>query len=190
MARLQSPLNALPDNTPDQPSLATTSADRYLRADQRKSRAILAFTFIALLAGAALLPFASTSPAWNVHTCVFKGATGLPCALCGGSRATQAALRGDFARAFYLNVAALPAIGVAISVTLLLCYEAISGNAVISWSRVPTRIRPLLPLLVVVFCVYWIGHLADAVRRAKPELIDLRNPIARLICARFSDSHR
>jgi Protein of unknown function (DUF2752) len=145
---------------------------------------------MALLAGAALLPFASQSPLPSVHTCVFKGATGLPCALCGGSRATQAALRGDFARACYLNVAALPAIVLALSATLLLCYEAISGNAVIAWSRFPTRIRPLLPLLLVLFGVYWIMHLADAVRRAKPELIDLRNPIARVICERFSDSKR
>jgi Protein of unknown function (DUF2752) len=184
------PLNALQDNTPDQPGLAPHSSGRYLRADQRKSRAILAFSFMALLAGAALLPFASGWPGPSVQTCVFKGATGLPCALCGGSRATQAALRGDFARAWYLNVAALPAIVIATSVTLLLCYEAISGNAVIAWSRFPRRMRPLLPLLLVVFCVYWIVHLADAVRRAKPELIDLRNPIARLICERFSDWKR
>jgi hypothetical protein len=87
-------------------------------------------------------------------------------------------------------VAALPVIVIALSATLLLCCEAISGKAVIAWSRFPTRIQPLLPLLLVLFCVYWIVHLADAVRHVKPELIDLRNPIARLICERFSDSKR
>jgi hypothetical protein len=180
-------LNALKDNTPDQPGSEIPSG-RFLRVDQRRSRAVLAFAFMSVLAGMALLPFTSKSPLLSVQTCAFKGATGLPCALCGGSRATQAVLRGDFARACYLNVAALPAILIVTSVTLFLCYEAISGNAVVAWGRFPKRIRPLLPLLVAVFCLYWILHLVDAVRRVKPELIDLRNPIARLICGRFSDS--
>ena len=58
----------------------------------------------------------------------------------------------------------LPAIAIVTSVSLLLCYEAISGNAVVAWGRFPKRIRPLLPLLVAVFCFYWIVHLVDAVR--------------------------
>jgi hypothetical protein len=186
----EGPLNALQDNTPGQPGLASPSSARYLRLEQRRSRAVLAFVFMALLAGVALLPFGSRSPLPIVQTCAFKGATGLPCALCGGSRATQAALRGDLARACYLNMAALPVIAIVTSVTLLLWYEAISGSAVIVWGRFPKRIRPFLPLLLVVFCVYWIVHLVDAVRRVKPELVDLRNPVARLICERFSDSKR
>ena len=145
---------------------------------------------MALLAGVALLPFASRSALLSVQTCAFKGATGLPCALCGGSRAAQAALRGDLARACYLNIAALPAIALLTSVVVLLWSEAISGYALIAWTNLPKRIQPLLPLLLVVFCVYWIVHLVYAVRRAKPELIDLRNPIARLICERFSDPKR
>jgi Protein of unknown function (DUF2752) len=186
----KAPLSTLQDNTAGQPGLARPSSGRSLRLDQRRSRAILAFVFMALLAGVALVPFASRSALLSVQTCAFKAATGLPCALCGGSRATQAALRGDFARACYLNIAALPAIAVLTSVTLLLWSEAISGSAVIAWGGFPKRIRPLLPLLLVVFGVYWIVHLVDAVRRVKPELVDLRNPIARLICARFSDSKR
>ena len=87
---------------------------------------------MALLA-AALLPFASRSPLVSVQTCAFKGATGLPCALCGGSRAAQAVLRGDFAQACYLNMAALPSIAIVASVVLLLWSEAIGGNAVIDW---------------------------------------------------------
>jgi len=145
---------------------------------------------MALLAGVAVLPFGSRLPLPTVPMCAFKGATGLPCALCGGSRATQAALRGELARACYLNMAALPIIAIVTSVTLLLWYEAISGSAVIVWGRIPKRIRPLLPLVLVIFCVYWIVHLVDAVRRVKPELVDLRNPIARLICERFSNSKR
>ena len=145
---------------------------------------------MALLAGVALLPFASRSPLVSVQTCAFKGATGLPCALCGGSRAAQAVLRGDFAQACYLNMAALPSIAIVASVVLLLWSEAIGGNAVIDWGRLPQRIRPLLPLLLAFFCFYWIVHIADAIRAAKPELIDVRNPIARFICQRFLDSEQ
>lgn len=183
-------LNTRRDNTGGHRGLEKPSSGPHLRLDQRKSRAILAFVLMALLASVALLPFASRSPWLSVQTCAFKGATGLPCALCGVSRATQAALRGDFARACYLNVAALPAIAMVTGVALLLWYEALSGSAVIAWGKFPKRIRPLLPLLLVVFCVYWIIHLVDAVRRAKSELVDVRNPIARFISERFSDSQR
>jgi len=186
--KTQAPLSTLQGNTAGQPSLARPSSGRYLRLERRRSRAIAAFVLMALLAGVALLPFAPKSDLLSVQTCAFKSATGLPCALCGGSRATQAVLRGDLARACYLNIAALPAVAIQTSVTVLLWFEAISGNAVIAWGSFPRRIRPLLPLLLVVFCVYWIVHLVDAVRRPKPELVDLRNPIARLICERFSDS--
>ena len=56
-------LNTLQDNTAGQPGLADRLPGRgILRPDQRKSRAVLAFVFIALLAGVALLPFASRSP--------------------------------------------------------------------------------------------------------------------------------
>ena len=183
-------MNALHDNTPEQPDLAGPSSGPSLRLDQRRSRAILAFALMALLAGVGLMPFASRSPSWAVQTCAFKVITGLPCALCGASRATQAALRGDFARACYLNIAALPAIAIVMGVTILLWYEAISGSALIAWARFPRRMRPLLPLLVVIFCIYWSVHLVDAVRRGKSELLDLRNPIARLICEQFSNSAR
>ncbi len=94
---------------------------------------------MALLAGVALLPFASRSPLVSVQTCAFKGATGLPCALCGGSRAAQAVLRGDFAQACYLNMAALPSIAIVASVVLLLWSEAIGGNAVIELGEVAAK---------------------------------------------------
>ena len=89
-----------------------------------------------------------------------------------------------------IGLAAMQALAMVTSVALLLWYEALSGSAVIAWGKFPKRIRPLLPLLLVVFCVYWIIHLVDAVRRAKSELVDVRNPIARFISERFSDSQR
>ena len=186
----QGKLKALQDNQHGRSGLPSRSSPLCLRPDQRRSRAILAFAFLGLFAGVALLPLPSGSPFLGVQTCAFKGVTGLPCALCGGSRATQAALRGDFARASYLNVGALPSIVLAGSVALLLGYEAIRGNAVINWRTFTKRLRPLLPLLLALFCFYWIVHLVDAVRGLKLELVDLRNPIARSICQRFSDARQ
>jgi Protein of unknown function (DUF2752) len=145
---------------------------------------------MALFAGVALVPLPSTSPLLGLQTCAFKGLTGLPCALCGGSRAVQAALRGDVARAYYLNMAALPGIAIAGSLAILLWYEAMRGRALFDWSSFPKRLRPLLPLLLALFCSYWLVHIVDAVRGPKLELVDVRNPIARSICQRFSDSHR
>ena len=122
---------------------------------------------MALLAGVALVPLASTSPFPGLPTCAFKGLTGLPCVLCGGSRAAQAALRGDVARSFYLNRAALPCLAIAGSLAILLWYEALRGCAVISWSPFVKRLRPFLPFLLALFCFYWVVHVVDAVRGLK-----------------------
>ena len=145
---------------------------------------------MALLA-AWLLPFASRSPLVSVQTCAFKGATGLPCALCGGSRATQAALRGDFARACYLNMAALPSIAIVASVDAVVVVRGhrwkcsdrlgeVSANGFDRFCRFCWRSSA--------FTGSFILPMPSAL--PKPELIDLRNPIARFICQRFLDSEQ
>jgi hypothetical protein len=183
-------LKAFQHSRPDASNFPNAPARLHLRPDQRRSRAILASVVMALLAGVALVPLSSTSPFLGLQTCAFKGLTGLPCALCGGSRAAQAALRGDVARAYYLNMAALPGIAITGSLAILLWYEAMRGRALFDWSSFPKRLRPLLPFLLALFCCYWLVHLVDAVRGLKLDLVDLRNPIARSIYQSFSDSRR
>ena len=84
---------------------------------------------IALLGGAAFLPIAPVPGFPNLSVCVFRSATGLPCPLCGGTRAAQAVLRGDFSRALYLNPAALPAVVAIAAIVLVLVWEAFRGRA-------------------------------------------------------------
>jgi hypothetical protein len=166
---------------------AKVPADPLLRPDERKARAILVFAFVVLLAGVAFLPLKSPVFPLGLQTCAFKGATGLPCPLCGGTRATHALLHGDFVRAAYMNVAAFPALVFFVTVAMVLSAEALRGRVIIQWGAILRKLRPLWPALALVFFLYWIVHLIDAVRVVKPELVDLRNPIARLICQRISD---
>jgi hypothetical protein len=160
--------------------------DSSLTPNQRKFRGMLAFVVVALLGGAALLPLASPSGVFGLQVCAFKGLTGLPCPLCGGSRAVQAVLLGDLARALDLNLVALPAIVVLAAITIVLSCEATTGRAVIDWNAFFSRLHSLLPIFVALFCFYWIVHLVDAVRGGKSELVNLRNPVARAVCERFS----
>ena len=161
-------------------------AKPFLRTDQRKSRAFLALGFAIFLIGIALVPLATVPSFLSLHTCAFKDATGLPCPLCGGTRAAQALLRGDLGRACYLNVAALPAIAALVGVWVVLIVEATRGRAMIDWNAVIRKLRSVLPLLLALLFLYWIVHLADAIRASKLELVDVRHPIARAICKHFS----
>jgi Protein of unknown function (DUF2752) len=160
-----------------------------LRSDQRNFRAILVFVFVLALCGLALLPLAPPF-SFGLQTCAFKGATGLPCPLCGGTRATQALLRGDFVRAHYLNMAALPVLVAMVAGAIALSIEAMRGRVIINGGAVIQRLRGCLPALALLFFLYWIVHLASAVRSSKLELVDLHNPIARSITQRFSDPQK
>ena len=163
------------------------TSDPPLRLDQRKFRAIAAAVIVAMLAGAAVLPLAPPSRfSSGLPTCVLKSATGLPCPFCGGTRATQALLRGDLGRALYLNAAALPAVVTFVTAALVLGWEAMRGRAVGDWDALVRRLRSLLPIMAALLCIYWLVHLMNALRGPKSELVDLENPIARTIQKRFS----
>ncbi len=156
-----------------------------LRVDQRRFRAVLVAVILCLLGGAVLLPIAPLEFS-NLPTCVFKSATGLPCALCGGTRATYAVLHGDLSRALYLNMAALPTVIALVAAALVLAYEALRGRVAVDWNALLSRFRSLFPIIVALFCVYWLLHLSAALRVPKSELIDLRHPLATEIHKRFS----
>jgi hypothetical protein len=157
-----------------------------LRVDQRKSRAVASVTIVAMLVAAALLPLAPPFGFPGLPVCVFKGATGLPCPLCGGTRATQALLRGDLSRALYLNVAAVPAVIAFVATAWVFAWEALRGRTFGDWNAFLRRLRSFLPIMAALLCIYWLVHLMDALRAPKSELVDLRNPIARAVHKRFS----
>ena len=95
-------------------------------------------------------------------------------------------LRGDLSRALYLNVAALPAVIAFVATAWVLAWEALRGRTFGDWNALLRRLRSLLPIMVALLCIYWLVHLMDALRGPKSELVDLRNPIARVVHKRFS----
>ena len=119
------------------------------------------------------MPMLSVLPA-----CTFKKLTGLPCALCGGTRSAQAFLHGDFAAALYLNPLSLLVIGLATVWAATMVWEAAQGRALADWGALLRRYQRWMPLLLVLLVVWWVPHVLGALRIPKKELIDLRNPIA------------
>lgn len=136
---------------------------------------------LALLALGRNHGFHLTSPV----SCALKGLTGLPCPLCGGTRAAEALLRGDVALALHLNALAIPAVALCLAVAAVLLWEGVRGRAVTNWSALFSRLGPFLPILLLLLFLWWIPQLAGALRGTKPELLDLRNPLARTLHEKF-----
>jgi uncharacterized protein DUF2752 len=177
-------MNGLEQNRAN-PPVGDAPKNLLLSADQRKFRVCLAALITGVLVGAALLPLPPAG-LYSLPTCAFKGITGLPCGLCGGTRAAWAFLHGDLSRALYLNIAALPAVIAVFGVALVLACEAVCGRALTDWNALLLRFRSLLPIGMVLFCLFWFVHLVGALRETKRELVDLRNPIALAAHKRFS----
>lgn len=154
-----------------------------LRA-QRRSRLIGLAVILVLLAAVRLAPLSSMRP-----ICGFKNLTGLPCPLCGGTRAAQCILSGDFPHALYLNPLALPVVAVLVAVALVFFIELLRGRALADWDFWKRRLSPFIPLLVILMLLWWGPHLVSALRGPKPELVDLRNPIARAAYEKFGSKN-
>lgn len=126
----------------------------------------------------ALLPSVSLSMP-GTAPCVFHGLTGLPCPLCGGTRAASALLHGDLARALHLNALAIPALGLLLLIGILSLLEAIRGRSFADWGMRWREARIVLAAAVILLLLWWVPHLWQALQDPKAELLDLRNPIAR-----------
>ena len=66
--------------------------------------------------------------ALDLPLCAFKHLTGVPCPLCGGTRACAALAQGDVAAALQLNPGLLPVLALAALHSGLLLAEALSGR--------------------------------------------------------------
>ncbi len=154
---------------------------------QRKFRGYAAAGIVLLLAVFAIVPLDRERRAPGFPTCPFLSLTGLPCALCGGTRAAQAALHGEVSRALYLNPAGIPAIAALILLAAILATEAIRGRPWTNWEQWLRSCGRLAPLAIALLFFWWIPHLVGALREPKPELLDLRNPIAK---AAYERIHR
>lgn len=110
--------------------------------------------------------------------CGFRSVTGLPCAMCGGTRSASALIAGDFTQALYLNALALPVLAGMLLGGLIALAELLRGRALADWSVWKGRLGKILPVSLLLLFAWWIPHVVIALKTPKPELIDLRNPIA------------
>ncbi len=151
---------------------------------QRAWRGLAAFAFIGVLALLAWLP-RNSSVGLPGSVCLFHEATGLPCALCGGTRAAKSIVHGDFQHALHLNAAAFPAVAVMLLAILVFAWEGLRGRALANWSALAQRYRIVFLIGLFLLILWWIPQMAGALTGSKSELINLQNPIARALAARF-----
>jgi len=144
-----------------------------LSPGSRWFRAGIAAAALFLLAAMAA---AGGSPRLPPLPCGFHALTGLPCALCGGTRAALAVMRGDWSVAAYLNPLAFAAVPVAFLIAAVLVIEAFRGRALRDWSApIPRRI---VAAACAACLALWLAQVVLALKTPKPELVDLRNPVA------------
>jgi hypothetical protein len=141
-----------------------------LTASQRHVRAFLIVALLGFMAYAWLLnPSSSTASTWSLSG--FRNLTGLPCPLCGGTRATHYLLQGNLERTLYYNWLAIPSLLIAITLVLTLSLELLHGRLYLP--RVQAKISPSFLLTVILsVLVIWFVHIYDALQSPKPELLN------------------
>jgi hypothetical protein len=107
--------------------MANTSAD-LLSSPERQWRSALTLAWpLALLGAPAVLSLG------DLPLCGFRHVTGLPCPLCGGTRACAALAEGNFLAAWQLNPGLMVLLALAAVHSVQLGFEAWTGRRVQRW---------------------------------------------------------
>ena len=106
---------------------ANSSADP-LRPPERQWRSALALGWPLALLGAPMVLSLGDLP-----LCGFQYVTGLPCPLCGGTRACAALAEGNFIAAWQLNPGLMVLLALAAAHSVQLGFEAWTGRRVQRW---------------------------------------------------------
>jgi hypothetical protein len=113
-----------------------------------------------------------------VLPCGFRAVSGLPCAMCGGTRAVAALAAGDWKQALEWNALAVPVLAAMAFVSAVCLVELMRGRALMDWSRIrkwPARfLVPGLGLLLA----WWIFHVREALENPGSGLADREKPVA------------
>lgn len=133
---------------------------------------LLSLTFIAFIRPQLTPTFLPKMP------CGLRAITGLPCPFCGGTRAIRALLNGEWWRAIYLNTMAILALFIFVGVIGILLIEAGKARRLVDWKALERTVTRFMPLLIAFVMIWWLPHLIIALRTPKPELVNLKNPIA------------
>jgi hypothetical protein len=88
----------------------------------------------------------------------------------------RALLHGRWELALYLNPLAFPALLAALCLLGILVIEAVRGRRLCNWEALPAR--RFAPVVLALCLVWWLPHIVLALKAPKPELVDLKNPIA------------
>ena len=142
--------------------------------------------FFAALACVGRIPVANAHP----MPCAFRAVSGLPCLFCGGTRAARAIIAGDCARATYLNPLAFPALLAAGGAIVVLAIEAAAGIKLWNPERVFPKNRWFAWAVLLLALAWWVFHVGAALAKPKPELVDLKKPLAARLRNFFSDDNR
>lgn len=110
--------------------------------------------------------------------CGFRNLSGLPCAMCGGTRAATALMGGDWQQALYWNAMAAPVLAGLVVLAAVCAIELLRGSALIDWKPHGMRLGRFLPITLCVIAAWWTLHVVLALKTPKPDLVDLRNPVA------------
>lgn len=147
-----------------------------LSAGDRRARALVAAA--AFVTGAFLLfwPFQFSV----TGTCAFQKLTGLPCGMCGGTRAVRMVLAGDWESVVQLNALAPWVAAVAVLGWLALLVEAASGRQLLRLPRGPMRVVLLLALTVG-YGSWSLWHVQHAVRTHNRSLVNFSHPVVKVL---------
>lgn len=138
-----------------------------LSTSQKQSRVLGLLFIVGFLAYAFLL-----NPNWSVSAWAlpdFRNVIGLPCLLCGGTRAMHFILHGDFQRALYYNWIAFPALASALVLVLVMSLEIARRRVLLPTVRLRTSQWILVGAVAVSL---WAHHVYDALHSPKPELLN------------------
>lgn len=122
------------------------------------------------LAPTILLSFLIWLPHGGWLTGRFRSWVGLPCPLCGGTRALQALIHGEWLLAIYYNPLALAAAAGALVIAVWCGWEALSGRPLPRFWQ--GQERQLARLTIAALALHWTIHITLAVTRPKTELLD------------------
>lgn len=108
--------------------MADSNTGGLLSEPERQWRSALTLVWPVALLGAPLVLSLGDLP-----LCAFRHLTGVPCPLCGGTRACAALADGNFIAAWQANPGLMPLLAIAAVHAVQLAYEAWRGRRVVRW---------------------------------------------------------
>lgn len=140
-----------------------------LSSSQKATRTAAALSILGFMAYAwSIVPNQSTP--WAPFISGLRSLIGLPCPLCGGTRATHYILQGDWSSALYYNWIAFPAVFFGTLLALIWIAEAISNRRLLHL-RFPRKVW-FGPSIIACILLVWGAHIHDALSTPKPELVN------------------